>query len=659
MPNNFGEGSRKGQFPSSESATSPADRALGMQGDITRRDFLNATLLASGGVLLTSASPAQLLAKTAATTSATNSTNDDWAGYGGAGDYSNSNGNTTAVLEAGHQIRDGAFENLPGNVTDTGQIYDCVVVGGGISGLAAALIFQRKAGGGKTCLVLDNHPIFGGEAKRNEFLVDGHRLIGHQGSALFQVNYPHSFIARFYESIGLKTPRLEYQKWTGPDPEIPLPTTPYLGSSPYGLYFGTKFGQAKGVWLTDPWRTNLKGAPISEKAREELLRYQAPDPAREQVPLYRGDAISRRLDTMTLEDHLMERHSISRETVRTFLTPDEGGAFGLGPDALSAYTAYAFDELGPVLDDGTQMFPDGNSGIARLIVKTMIPESISGEHSLEDVCRNNVNFSALDRPGAAARIRLDSTAVWVKHEGDPAKSESVTVAYTRGGETFSVKARSVVMAGGSWTTKHIVRELPGDRKAAYAQFYRSPCMVANVAVRNWRFLYKLGISGCQWFEGLGSFLQVRKTALCGADSAAISPDSPVVLAVKVLYSHPGHTAEEQGHLGRAEMIATPFREYERQIRQQFTDMFAPSGFDAARDIAGIILNRWGHAYASPAPGFYFGRDGKPAPGDVLRAAPFGRIAFANVDLSGMPDHKSSIIEADRAVEQLLVQALAG
>ena len=110
-------------------------------------------------------------------------------------------------------------------------------------------------------------------------------------------------------------------------------------------------------------------------------------------------------------------------------------------------------------------------------------------------------------------------------------------------------------------------------------------------------------------------------------------------------------------MGRAEMISTPFRDYERQIRQQLNDMFARSGFDASRDIAGIILNRWGHAYASPAPGFYFGKNGKPAPGDVLRAAPFGRIAFANVDLSGMPDHKSSIIEANRAVGQLLDQVL--
>jgi spermidine dehydrogenase len=640
--------------PHTSSTPSSTSKSLGLEQDITRRDFLNATLLASGGTLLASVSPAQLLARKAEKNDASA---DDWTGYGGVGDYANSNGNTTAVFEAGHRIRDGEFETTPANFVDTGETYDCVVVGGGISGLAAALIFQRKAGEGKTCLVLDNHPVFGGEAKRNEFLVDGQRLLAHQGSALFQVNYPHSFIERFYQSIGLNTPRLEYQKWGSSEPEIPLATTPYLGSAPYGLYFGAKFGKPEGVWLTDPWSKKLEGAPISATAREELLRTQSV--AAGYAPQYRGDAISRRLDTITLEDHLMEKYQISRETVRTFLTPDEGSAFGLGPDALSGYTAYAFDAFGPTLDDENQMFPDGNSGIARLIVKTLIPDSIGGEHSLEDVCRKSINFAALDRAAATARIRLDSTAVWVRHEGDPAKSQFVTIFYMRGGNLYKVRARSVVMAGGSWTTRHIVRDLPDDRKQAYAQFYRSPCMIANVAVRNWRFLYKMGISGAQWYQGFGTYLQLRKLALCGAESPTVGPDSPVVITLKVVYPRPGHTTEEQGHMGRADMISTPFREYERQIRQQFTDMFARTGFDAKRDIAGIILNRWGHAYASPAPGFYFGKDGKPAPGDVLRAAPFGRITFANVDLSGMPDHKSSIIEADRAVGQLLDQVLSG
>jgi len=654
--------------PSAQSITehrdNSNDKTLGMDSRITRRDFLNSTLLASGGALLTPLAPAELLqsgARTHGRSAAFAIAPDDWTGYGGVGDYANSNGNTMAVLEAGHRIRDGAFENLPASVIDTGEMYDCVVVGGGISGLAAGLIFRQLAGSGKTCLVIDNHPIFGGEAKRNEFLVDGRRLIAHQGSAFFPVPYPRSFIARFYESIGLKAPRLEYQKWDGTMPEVALSRTPYLGSAPYGIYFGAKFGAPQGIWLTDAVGKKLASAPISAEVRDEVLKYQnAGDDFI--APHYPGDAISRYLDTITLEDYLIERRGIRRETFRTFFSLDEGGGYGLGADALSAYTAYGADMLHPldISDEtGQQMFPDGNSGIARLIVKTMIPDAIAGEHSLQDVCRNNVDFAALDRPGAAARIRLGATVGWVKHEGDPGKSSFVTIVYTREGKAYRVKARSVVMAGGSWTTKHVVHDLPPDYKAAYAQFYRSSCMMANVAVRNWRFLYKMGISGCQWYEGLGNYVQIRKLALCGPGAPTIGPDSPVVLTIKVLYSYPGHSTEEQGHMGRADLISTPFREYERQIRQQFSDMFGRSGFDASRDIAGIILNRWGHAYLSPAPGFFFGKDGQPAPGDVLRGSPFGRIAFANTDLSGVADHRSSIIEANRAVGQLLDQVLAG
>ena len=643
------------EHSATERGSSAADEGIGLDHKVTRRDFLNSTLLGSGALLLSPLSPAQLLSQTTAAPIAA----DDWTGYGGVGDYANSNGNTPAVFEAGHRVRDGEFESLPANAIDTQETFDCVIIGGGISGLAAALIFQQLSGKGRACLVLDNHPVFGGEAKRNEFVVDGHRLIAHQGSAFFPIPYPHSFIARFYESIGLKTPHLEYQKWGSSSPEMKLSTTPYLGSAPNGLYFGAKFGHSEGLWLTDPWSKKLEGAPVPAKVREELLKYQAANDL--EAPQYAGDEISRRLDTITLEDFRIERHGITRDTYRTFFSIDDGGGYGLGGDALSGFAAYAADMLHPldISDEtGQQMFPDGNGGIARLITKTLIPDSIAGEHSLQDVTRNSVNFVALDNPGSGARIRLNSTAVWVKHEGEPSKSEFVTIIYMREGKLYRVRARSVVMAGGSWTTRHVVRDLPADRVEAYSQFYRSPCMMANVAVRNWRFLYKMGISGCQWFEGIGNYLQVRKMALCGAESPTIGPDSPTVLTIKVLYTYPGRTTEEQGHLGRAELLSTPFREYERQIRRQLSEMFSHSGFDASRDIAGVILNRWGHAYLSPAPGFFFGKNGKPAPGKVLRAAPFGRIAFANTDLSGVADHRSSIMEANRAVGQLLDQVLS-
>jgi spermidine dehydrogenase len=632
----------------------PGDAALGMGARICRRDFLNAVALASGGALL---SPLEALAA-----------RDDWTGYGGVGDYRFANGNTKEVMDAAHAIRDRAFASLPRDAADTGEVFDLVVVGGGLTGLAAALLFERQGRPGQTCLVLDDHAMFGGEAKGNEFLVDGQRLMAHQGSAFFPVPHPGGFTAQFYDLIGVDQPRFEYQRWSGAAPQIPLSQTTYdmLGRQgpTYGFYFGARFGQRPGMWLIDPWGKRLEGAPISEEVRAELLRMRSGPPRmseQEWRPAFEGDPISRRLDTITLEQHLMERDGLSRDTIRTFLSPVTGGGYGLGPDVLSGYCAYAPETQHPLDGDeeaGGQMFPGGNAGFARHIVKTLIPDSIGAPRTLEGVCRGRVDLRALDQRGQRTRIRLRSTVVSVAHEGAPETSRFVTVAYTRGGRVHRLKARAVVLAGGSWTTKRIVRDLPSEHREAYAGFYRSPCLMANVAVRNWRFLYDMGISGGRWFEGLGNYIEVRKLATFGPQPATIGPDSPVVLTVKVLYSYPGEPIEAQGARGRMEMLSSSFRDYERRIREQFTEMFARSGFDARRDVAGIILNRWGHAYVNPQPGFFFGARGRPAPREVLRRAPFGRMAFANTDLVGAMDQRNCFLEAKRAVEQIAAAVLS-
>src|SRR5205809_1361668 len=281
----------------------------------------------------------------------------------------------------------------------------------------------------------------------------------------------------------------------------------------------------------DPWGRQLEGAPISDATKAELLRWgtEHVDGPRPQTE---GDAISRQLDAITLEDHLMARYTISRDTVRTFLSPVEGGGYGLGPDVLSAYCNYAIETQFPGDGDaalGDQMFPDGNSGFARLMVKTLIPDAFPGPRTVDAVWQNRVQFPALDRAEQATRIRLNATVVRVAHAGDPAHAPHVIVTYVIGNRLFSVKARAVVMAGGSWTTKHIVADLPESHRAAYGQFYRSPCLMANIAVRNWRFLYKMGMSGCRWFGGLGDYLSVRKQATVGGMRSEFGPDSPTVL----------------------------------------------------------------------------------------------------------------------------------
>jgi spermidine dehydrogenase len=636
-PTLMAEWDSEGNMPQSKDAD-PSGGTLGMGSPIPRRDFMNSTLLASGATLLGGLTPRQLLAK------------EEWTGYGGIGDYARSNGNTYEIVHAGHQMRDGVF--AAAEAADTGESFDCVVVGGGISGLAAALFFQRHDPK-LTCLVLENHPVFGGEAKRNEFVLGGRRLAAPQGSDHFGTPAPGSFFAEYYDRIGIDPSQFEYQAWDGRSPEIPVGHSFEFVQDPYGFFFGAKFGQRPGMWLIDPWTKQLAGAPISGPARAELLNYQ-----KLHKPMDSRGVLTPEMDRITMEAFMMERYGLGRETIRAFFTPGPGDPYGIGPDVLSA-CCWGGGAMNRGLGAHSHAFPGGNDGIARHMVKTLIPAAIPGPRTLPNVCLGNIDFSALDRPGQPARIRLGSTVTGVKHEGDAEKSRFVSVTYTRGGKLYRLRARAVVMAGGSWTTKHVVLDLPAAHRDAYGQFYRSPCMVANIALRNWRFLYKLGISGGYWFEGMGCFAAIRKQPTFATRVKTIGPDSPVVLTVKVLFCRPGLTIQEQGDRGRAEILATPFRQYELKLREQLTEMFGPAGFDARRDVAGIILNRWGHAYGSPQPGFFFGLDGKPAPRDILRQSSFGRIAFANTDLSGDPSHTTSITEAERAGGQLLDGALRG
>jgi spermidine dehydrogenase len=618
------------------------DKILGMEEGIDRRDFLNAVLLGSGSVLLGSWTPAQILAA------------DDWTGYGGVGDYARSNGNTQEVIKAGHEVRDRTYTSKPQTAIETGEVYDCVIVGGGLSGLGTALHFQNTAPQLK-CLILENHPIFGGEAKGNEFLVGGQRLMAPQGSDHFGTPAAGTSIAKLYESIGVDPGKFEYQTWSGPQPEVPVGRSFEHIQAPYGLYFGaSQFGLKQGMWLIDPWGKKLEGSPLSAKMCAEILRY------REEGGATRGQRPPE-LDRITMEQFFMDRFGMSQETVRTFFTPGPGDGHGIGPDVLSAYAfGFGADPMNIGLDRNLQSFPGGNAGFARHIVKTLLPESIPGQRTLEDVCNNHVDLAALDRPGLQTRIRTGSTVVAVKHEdGDPVRSQHVSVQYTRGGKLYHVRGRSAIMAGGNWTTKHIVLDLPASHREAYNQFHRSPCMLANIALHNWRFLYKLGVSGAFWFSGLGNYASIRKVPTFSTKAKTIGPDSPVVMTLKVLFCRPGLTMEEQQAKGRAELLATSYREYERKIREQMIEMFSGTGFDAKRDIAGIILNRWGHAYASPQPGFFFGNDGKGSPRDILRDKAFGRIAFANTDLAGNAGHTIAINEGIRAANQLLDGALKG
>src|SRR4029077_1948951 len=229
--------------------------------------------------------------------------------------------------------------------------------------------------------------------------------------------------------------------------------------------------------------------------------------------LTHGDEAStdRWLDSMSYGDLIVRELGLSRQVFRLSDPLVATGDYGVSSDAISAYAAKLLGLPGTgenVISDDTFSFPGGNAAILRHIVKAMLPNAITGSRSFADVLYAPIDFAALDRP-QHTRIRLGATAVAVRHEGDPDKSQSVRVTYVVGGDLQRVRGRAVVVAAGGWIARHIVRDLPPTYVAAYAQFHHAPILVANVAVHNWNAFARLGVSAAHWFDGFGFFVNVR------------------------------------------------------------------------------------------------------------------------------------------------------
>lgn len=628
---------------------------------ITRRDFLNGALLAAGGALL-GCRPSRETPPDASR--AGWSLGPDWYGYGGVGDYRFSHGNTPEAVETAHRLRDGGFPSDFRHVESI-EDYDLVIVGAGVAGLGAALEYSKKRRAGQTCLMLDNHPIFGGEAKENEFDVGGVRLIGPQGSNGFfvpeAVSDPESASgdARYYAELGV--PReFRFRDW--PVTEKPLRFSPdnyeYMvrgleGHTSVGHFFRTG-PSGEGTWAIDMWERRLANTPLSPAARETLLRWHAWGASRRFAS---DEEAVRALDTMSYEEFLERELRLGPEAARyadLFLA----SALGLGSDAVSAYAAYQLPMPGLTEPLPRELrrasFPGGNSGFVRYFVKRLIPDAIAGGDRFEEIITGRVNLRALDRPGQPLRVRLRATVVGVEHEGDPASAGTVKVVYARDGRLHGIRARAVIMATGGWMNLYVVRDLPPEYREAYMQFVHAPFLVANVALTNWRFLYRLGITAAIWDRGEGDFgytCNIRNPMQVGSYQPPLDPDRPTILTFYTPFHRPGLPLREQVRLGRSELLHTSYAEYERQIYAQMMKLFAASGFDPQRDVAGLILNRWGHAYSVPFAGFFGGASGR-APRDVIRHR-HGRIAFGHSELVGWQHWGPAADEGRRAFNQLV------
>ena len=650
------------------------DRALGMGAKITRRDFLNGVAVTAGASII----PPEMWAAVAADMQAGQRALQAAAGYyppaktGLRGDH-------TGSFETMHRVRDGAFWDAVPKAVDTGESYDLVIVGGGISGLAAAHFFRKAAGDKARILILENHDDFGGHAKRNEFS-DGSRMrLGFGGTYSIESPAPYSVVAKglieelgidvpsyskyvdknLYRSLGLK-PRVFFDRETFGSDKLVLNAV-HTGSDESGL---------SDTDVETDLQIFLKEAPLSATAKQDFGRLVSGD--KDYFPGLTSDQKKARLARMSYAKYLGEVAGMSDEIVK-LLQALPHPLFGVGIDAVAAQDAWGLGapgftglKLDPAPGKGMNRdcipnaeaekyffhFPDGNASIARLLVRRLIPAAIPG-NSANDVVLAKADYSKLDDASSAVRIRLNSTVVKVRHVGDPKSAKDVEVSYFTEKKLRTVRAANCVLACWHVVIPYIAPELPDTQKAALASCQKVPLLYNNVLVRNWTAFQKLGVRAIYSPGMYHSSVNLDIPMSIGGYECTKRPDEPIIVHMMKAACKPGHPAREQHRLGRIELYMTTFETYERNIREQLARMLGPGGFDPARDILEITVNRWPHGYSYEYNSLFdqFWLEGGETPCQVARK-PFGRIAIANADADAYAYTDCAIDQAYRAVGEL-------
>jgi spermidine dehydrogenase len=301
-------------------------------------------------------------------------------------------------------------------------------------------------------------------------------------------------------------------------------------------------------------------------------------------------------------------------------------------------------------------FPDGNASIARLLVRGMIPAAAPGT-TMEDVVTARFDYSKLDQQSSAVRLRLNSTAIKVQHDGDPKTAKRVSVTYIRGGRAYRVRARACVLACYNAVIPYLCPELPAPQREALALQVKTPILYTTVALRNWHAWKKLGIGGVVAPGSYHTIAMLDFPVSLGDYSFAQGPDEPIVVHMERFphRSNEGLIPREQHRLARYDMLSEPFESVERNIRVQLAGLLSPGGLDPARDIAGITVNRWAHGYANWGNSLfdhtYADRNDERRPHMRARKR-FGRIAIANSDSAANAMLEAAVEQGHRAVREL-------